>query len=337
MNLQDGPWGGGNQFGNTLLNFLESKGVEVCSSLDSNDIDLILLTDPRRELQSCAFDSKDILKYILFRNTKTVVAHRINECDERKGTSSLNSLLCNATKVADHTIFIGSWLRDLHLAQGMHTKENSVILNGADASVFTSKGYEMHHEDGKFRLVTHHWGGGWLKGFDIYQKLDSLLESPKYRELLDFTYIGNVPDDFTFKNARHMQPLCGHELAKQISMHHVYLTASQNEPAGMHHIEGALCGLPLLYRESGALPEYCNGFGLGFKEENFEVQLHRLLDEYPNWAAKMADYPHTAHRMCQSYYDLFVELVERREELIAKRQFKRQLHWVIPTLMGRST
>ncbi len=29
MNLQLGPWGGGNQFGHTLAEYLNRKGVEV--------------------------------------------------------------------------------------------------------------------------------------------------------------------------------------------------------------------------------------------------------------------------------------------------------------------
>ena len=35
------------------------------------------------------------------------------------------------------------------------------------------------------------------------------------------------------------------------------------------HIEGILCGLPIIYRESGALPEYCKKFGVPFENDNF--------------------------------------------------------------------
>ena len=51
-----------------------------------------------------------------------------------------------------------------------------------------------------------------------------------------------------------------------LSKNHVYLTASINEPAGMHHIEGALSGLPIIYRNSGAIPEYCSDFGVSFHD-----------------------------------------------------------------------
>ena len=46
-----------------------------------------------------------------------IIVHRINECDERKGTNNMNSLLKRANYVSDHTIFIASWLKELNLWQ----------------------------------------------------------------------------------------------------------------------------------------------------------------------------------------------------------------------------
>ena len=53
-------------------------------------------------------------------------------------------------------------------------------------------------------------------------------------------------------------------LAAELKRHHAYVTGSMNEPGGNHQNEGALCGLPLLYRRSGCMPEYCAGFGIDF-------------------------------------------------------------------------
>ena len=36
----------------------------------------------------------------------------------------------------------------------------------------------------------------------------------------------------------------------------------------MHHIEGALSGLPLIFRKSGALPEYCSDYGIEFIDDD---------------------------------------------------------------------
>ncbi len=334
MAIQKGPWGGGNQFGAALARHLETRGHSVVFDLSPDDLDLILLTDPRTQLRSSAYGVTDIIRYVMFRNRRAIVAHRINENDERKGGGTVNALLRDATKVADHTIFIGSWLRDLHLAQGMTPRSHSVALNGAEPSIFFANGSHQKTDGAPLSIVTHHWGGSWLKGFDIYEKIDRLLDNEDWQQRLRMTYIGNVPKEFEFRNVRHLEPLSGEPLASEIRKHDIYLTGSQFEPAGMHHIEGALCGLPLLYRESGALPEYCSGFGIGFTEDNFDTKLEQMLAEYDIWAAKMSNYPHTAEKMCNTYADLFEDLVSRRDEVLARRKYWRTPIWTLKKLMG---
>ena len=43
-----GPWGGGNLFAKNLTNYLINLGHDVIHDLYDDDIDLILLTDPRQ-------------------------------------------------------------------------------------------------------------------------------------------------------------------------------------------------------------------------------------------------------------------------------------------------
>ena len=70
--------------------------------------------------------------------------------------------------------------------------------------------------------------------------------------------------NFKFKNAKVISPLSGESLATELKKYDGYITGSINEPSGNHHIEAALCGLPILYLESGGIPEYANGYGLSF-------------------------------------------------------------------------
>ena len=332
MALQPGPWGGGNQFGYSLVEYLRCKGVEVYFDLKEPDLDLIVLTDPRTNLKSSAYSDKDIARYLLRKNWQAIVVHRINECDERKGTTGVNHRLMRANGCADHTVFISSWLRDLFLGHGLAMPEYSVILNGANPEVFNAKEYRRWDGSGKVRLVTHHWGGGYLKGFDIYERLDRMLSEAPWHEKIEFTFIGNMPAGIHFTNAHYFPPQSGTELAASIRSHHIYLTASQNEPAGMHHIEGAMCGLPLLYRESGALPEYCRGFGISFTTDNFEQKLQEIVDTYDQWVDRMQGYPHTAERMCENYYRLFLELLDCREAIVKRRKWQRNPLWLARTL-----
>ena len=47
-----GPWGGGNLFAKNLTNYLNNLGHNVIHDLYDDDIDLILLTDPRKSSYS---------------------------------------------------------------------------------------------------------------------------------------------------------------------------------------------------------------------------------------------------------------------------------------------
>lgn len=329
--IQDGPWGGGNRFVTALVAALRARGDTVCHSLHDPDIDLILLMDPRWRHPSVTFTPGAILRHLLFSNPRALVMHRINECDERKNTHSMNPLLRRANYCADQTVFVGSWLKSLALWQNDAGVRHCVITNGADFSIFNPRGWQRWNGQSTLRLVTHHWGGNWMKGFDIYQRLDEMLAEPTWRGRIEFTYVGNLPRGFVFQNARHVEPLDGKALADELRTHHAYVTASINEPGGNHQNESALCGLPLLYRRSGCLPEYCEGFGVSFDETDFETCLQQLIEKYDSLAAAMPAYPHTAERTCANYLNLFDELMKSRDQILSSRR-----PWRNPWLLLRN-
>ncbi|MBI5164214.1 MAG: hypothetical protein HY985_09975 [Magnetospirillum sp.] len=315
--LQDGPWGGGNRFAVALAEALRARGDTVVFDLSARDIDVVVLTDPRTRNPAAAFTAGAVLRKLL-RDRRPVVVHRINECDERKGTRGMNRRLKLANYVADHTVFIGSWLKPLDLWRG--EGGSSVILNGGDTTIFHPRGQVAWSGTGPLKLVTHHWGGHALKGFDVYRRLDDLAG----QGAVEFTYVGNLPAGVTLRHGRHVAPLSGEALADELRAHHAYVTASVNEPAGMHHIEGALCGLPLLFRNSGALPEYCTGFGEMFAgADDVEAALARLKAGYARHRAALAAYPHTAARMAAGYLALFDRLVAESPAIRAGRRLWR--------------
>jgi hypothetical protein len=327
--LQSGPWGGGNQFAHSLTTYLESCGHTVRFDLRDNDLDLILLTDPRWRAPNVSFGAGAILWYLMTRNPSTLVVHRINECDERKGTHNMNRLLRWANYCADHTVFIASWLE--HLNIWGRNSPHSTILNGADHKLFRGNVDATWSGDEPLKLVTHHWGGNHMKGFDVYKKIDQMLSDPAWKGKIEFTYIGNLPKGYQFKNAFYLPPLQGGKLSAELARHHVYVTASINEPAGMHHIEGALCGLPIIYRRSGALPEYCQDFGIGFDKQDFIPALKTMLEDYMLFKRLMPSYPHTSERMCAAYITLFERMLLERAKVLEGRRL-----WRSPTSLLRN-
>jgi hypothetical protein len=307
MNVEykNGPWGGGNLFIANLKDFLVSKGHEVIFDLFDSDIDIILIIDPRMLSESVVYSVKDIKFYVKNVNKNCKVIHRINECDERKNTNGINEYYINANKVADFTVFVSQWLKDIFIQSGFSQDFSSVIMSGANKKVFNNKDRLIWTKSEPLKIVTHHWGNNFNKGFDIYSFLDRSIHE-RYKDEIIFTYIGNLNENLKFKSTRVLEPTYGKNLASLIKDNHIYLTASINEPSGNHHIEGAQCGLPILYRDSGGVPEFAKGYGVEFQGiEDFFKSLERLKNNYLELFRRVEDYPFNSEKMCKDYLDLF--------------------------------
>jgi len=304
-----GPWGGGNLFLINLKNYLENKGHNVVFGLEDDDIDVILFTDPRTGKGSTSLISaKDIKKYKKHINKSVKVVQRINECDERKNTKKINKLYLKSSEVADHVVFVSEWLREIYLMLGMQKEKTSVIMSGSNKKIFNSNGKTRKPVNRKFKVLTHHWSSNWMKGFELYLELDRKLSEPTLKNKIEFTYIGNIDKKYKFTNTKILQPLSGFELASEIKEHDIYITGSLNEPSGNHHIEAALCGLPILYIKSGGIPEYCEEFGLEINIENFEEKILYMIEYYQRFENNMKNYPFESDMMSNNYLKLFNKL-----------------------------
>ena len=147
--IQEGPWGGGNLFAINLKNYLTTKGHQVVSNLYDDDIDIVLITEPRKSSESSAYTHFDVKKYIDYVNPQAVVVHRINECDERKNTNYVNKYLISVNKFADQTIFVSTWLKNLYEEQGISEINNNVVMAGANKEIFNNKNFKPWNGEGK--------------------------------------------------------------------------------------------------------------------------------------------------------------------------------------------
>ena len=314
----DGPWGGGNSFALQLADFLKENNIKVVHNLEDKDIDLILLTEPRRYNHASSFNHIDINKYIKYTNSQTIVVNRINECDERKNTKGLNSYLMNVSDIADHTVFISDWLKNLFINFGFEDRKNSVIRNGANKEFFNFDSKKLSAN--KIKIVTHHWGRDTNKGFDIYKEIDHFLEDESFKQKYEFTFIGNLPKDFYFKNTKTISPLFGKKLGEELRKHDIYITGSIFEPAGMHHIEGAMSGLPILYVNSGGVTEYCKNYGLEYSSEDLLIKLGEIVENYDLYIERLKRYEFTGETMNHNYLNLFENLMMNKNEILGNRK-----------------
>ncbi len=321
-NVVEGPWGGGNLFFKNFIKYFSNLGNTVVNDLLDDDIDIILLTDPRSDSDSSSFTHKEIKKYLKYINNNAIVVQRINECDERKSTIGLNKFYMEANKIADHTVFVSSWIFNIYKNLGISEETTSVFLGGGDSKIFNSKNRKKWDGKEKIKLVTHHWSSNKNKGIDVYKKLDELLEKKHLSKLLDFTYVGNLSKDIKLKNTNLIQPMYGESLSDELKKYHIYITASMNEPSGNHHIEAAQTGLPILYIDSGGITEYCNGYGIIYNFKNLEEKILELIENYNFYFEKLLNYPFNNESLFSQYENLFEKLNQDKEIILRKRNIK---------------
>lgn len=294
-----GPWGGASVFISQLQQALERSGMRVCFDL-KGQVDLIFMIDPREDLQRTAFGLKEIIRYKKV-NPQVKIVHRINECDQRKDTDFMDEILRQGNAVADYTVFISQWLRKYFSERWFDSnRPHDVIYNGADQGHFYPMGAARWSRERPMRFVTHHWSDNPLKGFPTYQHLDNLIADGTIKNA-ELWVIGRWPKDISWKNARTFPPTSGKKLGDLLRQCHAYITASVWEPCGMHHVEGAQCGLPLLsHANGGGIVEAAQKYGILFEDdlpgaiakmqENYQALREQVLLRMPSGGLMNAEY-----------------------------------------------
>ncbi len=307
-----GPWGGGNLFTISLKKYLQEKHIKVSHNLVEKDIDIILLTEPRIDSSTSTITLLEAKLYKRFVNKNVKIVHRINECDERKGTKYVNKKMADISLSSDYTVFVSYWLESLYKDFGLSNVNSKVIMSGSDLTIFNDLNKITWDKSSKLKITTHHWGNNWNKGFELYTLLDNLLGKKELKEKFSFTYIGNLPKDYNFKNSVLKHPLSGSELAEELKNFDLYITGSLNEPSGNHQIEASLCGLPVLYLDSGGIPDYQSGFGTEITYTNLEEKLKEIYENYDHYFEKNKKFPFNSESMCAEYFKLFQNLHEKQ-------------------------
>jgi hypothetical protein len=322
----DGPFGGGNEFLKNLIRFLNEKGHTVVNHLNDKDIDIILLTNPLISSETSSFNSYDIEFYLKFHNSQALVFQRFNECDERKGTKNINYKLNKFNQVVDINLFVSDWLKNVFNEFALSKKKSYVVMGGPNKDIFNNENKRYWNKKTKLKLVTHHWSDNLMKGYLEYKQLDNFLNSKKYNSLFEFTFIGNKPKDIEFNNIKVLGPLEGKKLANELKKHDVYITASENEPSGNHHMEGALCGLPILFKDSGATSEYCKDFGVSYEIESFLKSLDLIKKSYDNFVLKLDEYPYDFLSAANYINQLINEAHDNKAEILKDRNVKSKIN-----------
>lgn len=293
--IRRSPWGGGAHFVSAMADYFNDHGHTVVNSL-YEEPDVIFMIDPRWE--DGGSDAHMLFDYKQ-QNPNVMIIHRINECDKRKGTNEIDELIIRSNVIADKTVFISSWLKDYFAEKGLDPKNTSVITNGCRQDFYHKSVKKISNP---VKIVTHHWSDNYMKGFDVYQFLDQFSSLNN----LEFTYIGRWNSSIPRSNTKLIAPLYGEALGDELRKHHVYVTASRWEPCGMHHIEGASCGLPVLFHaDGGGINEICKNHGIEFNDSQTLINgLERIISNYDVFVSQINNESLSMERCCRQYMEL---------------------------------
>ena len=305
----EGAYGGGMSFVLMLHKYLTKEGVEVVSHLNDNDIDIILHVNVTYTY------SYSFYKALLYKmhHPRVIIVHRVNDSGYQRRNELMTKLMTLCSKSSDHLIYNSLWVKNQMWPKLKSPLPSSIILNGYDLKTSNFPPKIPWDGKSKLKIVTHHWSSNYEKGHDFYQALDKLLDDEDFKNKYEFTYIGNYPTNLEYRNTKLLPVMKKNELMKELRNHHIYLTGSKNEAAGYHVIEGISSGLPILYYDSGGVPEYSRGCGLKFTDSNFEGQFNKMRQEYFNYLPVVEKTIFSGQLMAKNYLSLFENLLNNQK------------------------
>lgn len=305
------PFGGGNQWLAQLTQALRRNGYAVRYDLEG-DVDCIVMADPRGG-STVTFASDAIAEYKRT-HPRTVCLHRVNDNDRHRGSDSRDAAQHAGNRVADHTIFVSSWLREYACERWFDaSRPHAVIDNGADPRVFHPLGQARWTGAGPLRIVTHHWSSNWNKGFAAYQEIDRLIADGVLRDV-EFWVVGRWPAEIPWRAARTYGPLEGEPLAALLRQCHAGITASRWESGPMHVVELIQCGLPVIYHvEGGGAGEYAAARGVPFSTDLPGAVLD-LRARYHELRREALAHPPCGDRMCVEYRTLIQRAIDAKRD-----------------------
>lgn len=251
---REGPWGGGNQF----LKALESQLKGIDSAATNGVTSRILVVNSHH--------FRPFFRHLragIIRGDKVI--HRVDGpiSSTRRTVQGLLSdlrIYLFSTMVSDGVVFQSGWSKHESKRFGFKPKQNVVIHNAPDPSIFYPSGSGNRESSRRTRVIVTSWSTNPLKGFDLLEEIAALL----IEEGFEFLFVGNSPR--ILKNFVHSPPMASEPLAAQLRSCDLYLSTSKNDSCSNSLLEAIHCGLVPVVINSGGNPEI-----VGVRELVFET------------------------------------------------------------------
>jgi len=248
----DNPYGGGNQFLRSLKKTFSSLN---CLTNSAPEADIILYNGHHEIEQTVRLKSKFPDKIFVHRMDGLQKLYN-NPSDKRQ------DLAITFNKLATATVFQSNWAKEEFAKVDFAPSESTVIYNASDPDIFNTK--YTKKPSPKTRLLCTSWSENINKGFNFYKILDDSLDFNKF----DFTFIGNKPAQFEYKNILCLPPIDTLGISSRLRQADIFVSATVNDCCSNSIIEALSCGVPVLAKNSGGNPELIKNGGLTFNDLN---------------------------------------------------------------------
>lgn len=274
------PYGGGNQFLLALKSEFIRMGYDVGAQRVGKRTTKILFN-------SFNFDANQLrVQLAKFDRSRIKTVHRVDGPISAYRGRDFNvdeSIFRINRELADFTVFQSQFSLEKHKEIGLDYGKNvCVIPNAVNPEIFFRPEDPVSINDKPVRVIATSWSDNPRKGADVFRWLDENLDFTKF----EMTFVGNV--QVQFKNIQKLAPCPSQELAAKLRSHHIYITASTNDPCSNALLEGLACGLPAIFRKSGGHPEIVKNAGRGFNEaEEIPALLDQLVADYDSYRSQI--------------------------------------------------
>jgi glycosyltransferase involved in cell wall biosynthesis len=262
--IEDRPEGGMFTFVGQLRRYLDRRGIAHTTDTRA-DYDIL-------------FANSWVVPYEVVNRVKCEragvrVAHRVDGSSKDYGGYSTGDVRqARVNLLADVTVFQSRYSRlstttKFHVVQ----QDGPVIYNPVDLDTFTPEGPRIQTTPGRVTIVCASWSTNPGKGTREFDRLAAA--HPE----IDFVLCGRFEGLSLRPNLIHLGHVSRSGLAQAFRSCDVFLNLSENDPAPNVVTEALASGLPVLYRDSGGVPELVGEAGLPITTQTFRAALDEIL------------------------------------------------------------
>src|SRR5262245_239261 len=186
------------------------------------------------------------------------VVHRVDGSSmDYGGYRSGDARQARVNLLADLTVFQSAYSK-LATTKKFHvmTQDGPVIRNPVDPVLFTPEGARLGRADGRPAVACASWSTNPGKGMGDIDRLAAIHTD------VDFVLCGRFEGLRLRDNLIHLGHASRSDIAQALRSCDVFLTLSERDSAPNVVIEALASGLPVLYRDSGGVPELVGDCGL---------------------------------------------------------------------------